>query len=130
MRTEIYDYIDGLSKTGFTLSSALPWTADGVALYQKNFKTIYVDMDNVTHDTVFATMNGLTFENETTTVRVYFTTDAKQLPSNYETLVSAIREARNIDTITGVTQRQSDVTRTFEADAMVTEIEFRFTKLI
>ena len=130
MRTEIYDYIDGLSKTGFTLSSALPWTADGVALYQKNFKTIYVDMDNVTHDTVFATMNGLTFENETTTVRVYFTTDAKQLPSNYETLVSAIREARNIDTITGVTQRQSDVTRTFEADSMVTEIEFRFTKLI
>lgn len=130
MRQEIFDYIDGLSKTGFTLSSALPWTSDGIPLYQKNFKTIYVDMDDVTHDTALATMNGLTFENETTTVRVYFTTDAKQLPNNYETLVSNIREARNIDTITGVTQRQSDVTRTFEADAMVTEIEFRFTKLI
>jgi hypothetical protein len=130
MRQEIYDYIDGLSKSGFTLSSALPWTSDGVALYQKNFKTIYVDMDDVTHDTTLSTLDGLTFENETTTVRVYFTTDAKQLPSNYETLVSAIREARNTTDITGVTQRQCDVIRTFEADAMVTEIEFRFTKLI
>ena len=130
MRTEIYDYIDGLSKGTFTLSAQLPWTQDGVALHLKNFKTIYVDMDDVTHDTILSTMDGLTFENETTTVRVYFTTDAKQLPTNYETLVAAIRNARDLTAITGVTQRQADVSRTFESDAMVTEIEFRFTKLI
>lgn len=129
MRTEIYNYIKALSLGTFKLSDERPFDASGVALYLKNMKSIYVDQQQTTHDTVVATLDGLTINAETTSVRVYFSTDAKQLPSNYASLVSSIKLARNTSTIRGVNRREVDVATSFDEDKMITEFEFRFTKL-
>jgi hypothetical protein len=129
MRQAIWDYIDAVSKGTFTLTNELPWDSSGSPLYLKNIKRIYVNTDQVTEELVYATLNGVCINNEITTVSAYFVCDAKQLPSNYETLVSAIRLAKNSTDITGVSRRECDVTTSFEADMLVTEFEFRFINI-
>lgn len=130
MRAELYDYIDGLSKGTFSLTNELPWSSSGQPLYMTNYKRIYIDRDQYTTEAVIAMMNGTTIDNEITTVRVYFTTDAKQLPSNYEALVALIRDGKDISSANDYFKRECDVSTTFETDSMVTEFEFRFTKII
>lgn len=129
MRQAIYDHIDSLTLGSFNLSSELPWSTGGTALYLKNIKRIYVDVDQITEDLSIATLNGCIINDETTTVRVFFACDAKQLPSNYETIVSGIRGAKNSTDITGVSRRECDVSTSFEEDIVVTEFEFRFIKI-
>jgi hypothetical protein len=130
MRQAIWDHIDGISKGTFTLTNELPWDSSGSPLYLKNVKRIYVNVDQVTEELVYATLNGVCINNEITTVSAYFACDAKQLPSNYETLVSGIRSAKNTTDISGVSRRECDVTTTFESDMLVTEFEFRFINVI
>ena len=130
MRTAIYNYIDGVSKGSFTLTNELPWDSSGQPLYLKNIKRIYVNTDQVQEELVYATLNGVCINNEITTVVATVCCDAKQLPSNYEALVTAIRGAKNTTDITGVSRRECDVTTRFEADLLVTEFEFRFINVI
>ena len=130
MRQAIWDHIDNLSKGTFTLTNELPWDSSGSPLYLKNVKRIYVNVDQVTEELLYATLNGVCINNEITTVSAYFACDAKQLPTNYETIVSGIRNAKSTADITGVTRRECDVTTTFEADMLVTEFEFRFINVI
>jgi len=129
MRTAIYDYIKGLSLGTFKLSDELPFDASGNPLYIKNMKTVYVDSAQTAHDNVIATLDGTIINSETTTVRAYFSTDAKQLPSNYSSLVTSIKASRATTDITGVNRREVDVSTRYEEDKMITEFEFRFAKL-
>ena len=130
MRQTILDIIRATSLGTFSVTDELPWLSSGVPLYVKNFKKIYVDQPQITTEERIATLNGCSINDETTSVRVYFTTDAKQLPNNYDSLVSTIRAGKDDSTITGYTRRECDVTTSFENDAMVTQFEFRFTKII
>ena len=129
MRQAIYDHIDSLTLGSFNLTNELPWSSAGTALYLKNPKRIYVDVDQITQDLSIAALNGLIINNEQTVIRVFFTCDAKQLPSNYETIVSNIRAGRNTTDITGVIRRECDVSTSFVEDMLVTEFEFRFTNI-
>lgn len=130
MRTEIYNYIKGLALGTFKLSDELPFDASGQPLYLKNKKCIYVDQPQTVHETLIYTLDSLDINAETTSVRVYVTTDAKQLPNNYSSLVASIKAGRQASTIQGVNRREVDVTTSYVEDAMLTEFEFRFTKLI
>ena len=130
MRQAIWDHIDALSKGTFSLTNELPWDSSGLPLYLKNVKRIYVNVDQVTEELLYATLNGVCINNEITTISAYFACDAKQLPTNYETIVSGIRNAKSTASITGVTRRECDVTTTVEADMLVTEFEFRFINVI
>jgi len=129
MRTAIYNYIKGLSLGTFKLSDELPFDASGNPLYIKNMKTVYVDNAQTVHDNVIATLDGTIINTETTSVRAYFSTDAKQLPSNYSSLVTSIKAGRSTTDITGVNRREVDVSTRYEEDKMITEFEFRFAKL-
>jgi hypothetical protein len=116
--------------TGFTLTQELPWDAGGTALYLKNFKRIYVDTEQVAQEPLIDVLNGAGVVNQITTVTVRITTDAKNPPSNYQTMVNTFKAARLDSAITGVTQRTTQVTTEFVSDAQVTEFEFSFTELI
>lgn len=130
MRTEVIEYLDANKVSGYTVTQELPWDSSGTPLYLKNFKRIYVDRDQVVQEPIIDVLNGTGVVNEITTVRVYVTTDAKTAPSNLDTLVSTIKNARMTSDITGVTQRATQVTSEFEGDALVTEFEISFRKLI
>ena len=129
MRQEIIDYCQSLSLGGFTVSTELPFSDSGVALYLKNVKSIYVDIPQFATEAIIRTLDAISISDEVTTVRLYFSADAKSLPANYEDLVSDLRSAKDITTITGYNRREVDVETDYTQDALVTEFTFRFTKL-
>lgn len=130
MRTEVIDYLDANKITGYTVTQELPWDSSGNPLYLKNYKRIYVDRDQVVQEPIIDVLNGTGVVNEITTVRVYVTTDAKTAPSNLDTLVSMITAARMTTDITGVTQRATQVSSEFIGDALVTQFDISFRKLV
>lgn len=128
MRQEVIDYCQSISLGSFTVSSEIPFDDSGTPLYLKNAKRIYVDLPQYATDRLVSALDGLTVSNELATVRVVFSADAKSLPANYETLVSDLRLAKDIE-LDGVYRREVDVKTDFEQDMLVTELELRFTKL-
>lgn len=129
MRQEILDYINTLALGGYLLSQELPWTDSGTPLYLKNPKKIYVDVPEFINESILRTLSGTSINNEQKIVRIYFASDAKQIPSNYDTIVDDLKLAKDITTIEGVSRRECNVTKTFENDLLVTELELRFTNL-
>jgi hypothetical protein len=130
MRTEILDYFKANKVSGYTLTQELPWDSSGDPLYLKNFKYIYVDSDQIAQEPLIDVLNGVGIVNQITTVRTFITTDAKNQPSNYATMVSTFQNARLDTDITGVTQRATQVSTEFIGDAQVTQFDFSFRELI
>ena len=130
MRTEILDYFRANKVSGYTLTQELPWDTQGNPLYLKNFKYIYVDSDQIAQEPLIDVLNGVGIVNQITTVRTFITTDAKNQPSNYATMVSTFQNARLDTDITGVTQRATQVSTEFIGDAQVTQFDFSFRQLI
>jgi hypothetical protein len=129
MRQQVIDFINTVSLGGFTLSREIPWDSDGSPLYIKNLKKIYVDAVQYANTPIVRALNGLSISNEVTSVTVYLACDAKQLPSNYDSLISDLKKAKDITTISGINNRECDVTTETQADMLITELEFRFTKI-
>jgi len=135
MRAEILSYLDSnFSETGFTVSTELPYDSSGTPLYLNNFKKIYVDRPQTLQEPLIDVLNhtssgGGGVVSETTTVTAYVVTDAKTLPTNYDTMVSSLKNAR-FATSSDKTQRTTTVATSFEGDALVTEFNFNFYKVI
>jgi len=130
MRTQILDYLATNKVTGFATTQELPWDSSGAPLYLKNFKRLYVDRDQVVQEPLIDTLDGNGLTNEITTVTVYVATDAKNAPSNLDTLVSTVKNARLSQGTPGVTQRATQVQSDFVGDAVVTQFEISFRQLI
>ena len=130
MRQQVLDYLNSNKVSGFTLTEELPWDNSGQPLYLKNFKRIYVDRDQVVQEPLIETLDDRGIVNEITTVTVFVTTDAKNVPSNLDTLVSTIKNARLDTEISGVTQRATQVESDFIGDAVVTQFDLSWRQLI
>ncbi len=129
MRQEVIDYLQSQNLGAFTIAGEVPWTETVTALYLKNLRKIYVDVDAFATDPLITTFTGLNINNETTIVRVYFANDAKQLPSNYDEVVSVIKSAKDINTTAGYVRREVNVSTSYDNDRLITEIELRYIKL-
>jgi hypothetical protein len=129
MRDEILDYLKGLKLKNFNISDELPFSNSGTAMYLKNLKRIYVDIEQVTGEPFILLFGDYNVDSEIHSVRLYFSTDAKQLPSDYSQMMSDIRLAKNITTSEKFFRKEITSSTTFENDLMITELEFRFTKL-
>jgi hypothetical protein len=132
MRTAILDYLKANKRylTPLIISESAPWEDNGVRISHHNKKHLYVDLDQVQQAASFDTLNYKGGIDETTIVRVYFVTDAKQIIPNFETIIQVIKDARLTTDITGVIQRTCQVTNAFVGDVIETEFEFSFRKLI
>jgi hypothetical protein len=131
IRSAIIAALGNLTLGTFVVSSELPWDAAGTPLYQKNFKTFYVDEPDSEETTLINTLcGGSALANKEITTSVWVLVDAKLKPSNYNSLVDAIQQIKDDSSITGVRSRECDVITTFEADALLTEFVFRFTELV
>lgn len=130
MRTEILEYCQGLNLGTVTVSTELPWTDNTVPLYLKNLKKVYIDVDNVEVEPFIQALNGLNIANEITSVRLYFACDAKVLLPNYDDIITTLKAVKDITTITGVQRRECVISTSTETDMLVTELEYRFTKLL
>lgn len=129
MRTELLDYIKALKLKNYNVSDELPFSNSGTVMYTKNVKRIYADLEQITSEPFLQLFGDYNIDSEVHSVRLYFTTDAKQLPSDYSTLVSQIRAAKNVPTAEKFFRREVTNSTSFENDLMITEFEFRFTKI-
>jgi hypothetical protein len=129
MRTEIIDYIQGLNLGTFTLSTELPYTESGEALYVKNPKRIYVDEEQIVSEPLIQTLNSSDVTDEEGSVTIYFSCDSKSLPANYDTVVTALKAIRNLSTVDNVFRRELDVSTGYDGDLLVTELVIRFNKI-
>lgn len=129
MRQEILDYINGLALGTFTVSSELPYDASGSPLYVQNVKKIYVDNEQTAVEPLVTALDGPVIDNEVTSVSIYFSADAKQLPANYNTLVADLKKAKNITTVPGIHRRELDVTTEYQSDLIINSMEIRFNKV-
>lgn len=130
MRQEILDYIGTLPLGSFSLTAELPWDNSGSPLFIKNPKRIYVASPDYATDPIIQTLNGLIINNDVISVKIYFSSDAKTQPPDYDTLLSDLRTTININPETIYSNRQTIISKSFENDMLVTEIELRFTKLL
>ena len=129
MRQEILNYVNGLSLGTFSVSSELPYDQSGTALYLSNPKKIYVGNEQTSTEPLVSALDGPVIDNEVTTVSIYFSADAKQLPANYDTLVTNLKAAKNITTVTGIHRRELDAVTEFQGDLLVNSMEIRFNKV-
>jgi hypothetical protein len=129
MRNDIVAYIKTLSLGTFTFSEELPRSETGQPLYIKNPKRIYVDIEQYGEDVLVQALDGLDVHTESTTVSVFFTADAKSLPTNYNTLVSNLKLGKNVNTTDGYNTRTVNVETEFEDDLLITRIDFTFSKI-
>ena len=130
MRSVVYNYIKALALKSVSLSAELPYQTNGTDLYLKNKKTVYVDVAQSSQDAVTDTFNGKGAVNEITTVSVYFVNDAKKVLSDYDNIVTQLKGARTATGTEEYIQKLCQVTVSYEEDAMVTQLEFSFRKLI
>ena len=129
MREDIITYVKTLALGGFSLSSELPSDASGMPLYLKNPKKLYVDLDQITEEPIVQTLGGFNLNNEATTVSLYFTADAKQLPANYQSMVNSLRLGKDIVPAQGYTNRTVNVQTEYEEDMLLTRIDYTFSKI-
>jgi hypothetical protein len=129
MRTEILNFLQSQSLGTFIVSREQPWSENGLPLYLKNLKRVYVSQASLDNVPLFPTLDGLDIPSEVTTVTVYLACDAKQTPPDLDQAINVVKQAKNISTIQGVNRRECSVTSTYDNDVLVTELEFRFTKL-
>jgi len=129
MRTEIIDYIQGLNLGTFTVSTELPYSESGEALYVKNPKRIYVDEEQIVSEPLIQTLNSSNVIDEEGSVTIYFSCDSKSLPANYEAVVTALKAIRNLSTVDNVFRRELEVSTGYDGDLLVTELVIRFNKI-
>lgn len=129
MRTELLAYIKGLKLKNFGVSDELPFSNSDRVMYLKNPKKIYVDLRQQTSEILIPVLGNHGVASEVHTISVFFTTDAKNLPSDYDAVVDLLRAGKNVSSSTNYFKREVDTKTSFESDLMVTELEFRFTKL-
>lgn len=130
MRQQVLDHIRSEDLGAFTVSDELPFVGSDQPLYLKNFKKIYVDRPQITLEPVVQLLNDPAIEVQTTTIRIYFTTDAKRLPANYQTVLDHIRNARNITLTGNYVRRDCTIESDYENDSLVTELQLSYTQIL
>ena len=130
MRQDIITYLKQLSLKNYSVSTELPFKANGTELFIKNVKKIYVDAEQIEQSAHIALLTDGDIDQVETTIRVYFTTDAKNLPADYSQVVSLIRAAK--ESIVVAKGFRKDATSTTELidDLMLTTVEFKFQALV
>lgn len=112
------------SYTGFKVSSELPFTASGNALYVKNKKTVYVDEQQDEKVQLYRTLDQGEVYQTDSIVNVYLSTDAKNQPSSTDNVVAAILDAKSV--ATNPQLAECSVDSEIEDDVITYTFEFNF----
>lgn len=129
MRAEVLAYLKTINLGSFSVSEEVPRDESGNPLYIKNPKKIYVDLVQHEQTPVLRTLDGSFVHSNQQTVSVIYSTDAKQLPANYDDLTNLIRAAEDIKPEQGFNDRNSDVSTEIVNDLLVTTVDLTYTKI-
>lgn len=126
MRQDILDYIRRLNLGTYKISAELPFNSADTPLYIKNPKTIYVDVAQIDSVPLITALNGLSIREQSTTVSVSFSSDAKQLPSNYESVIEQIQSARQLNPDNTFNRSEVALQTEYINDLLITVIDIKY----
>lgn len=113
-----------LANTNVSTSSELPFTSAGVALYDKNMKKLYLDVDKNNRTELFSTLDNNDVWQQEIIVNGYLTVDAKNQPTDIETVVDAVVNSRL--SVANCYLKECAVTNEYAEDRNTYTFEFRF----
>lgn len=128
MRSEILDLISQSLPEGFSVSERSPFEQNGIPLYRQNFKRVYVDQPQTDQDPLFQLLDGNSIFNETVTISAYVTTDAKTLPTNFDTAVNSLKAVSLVDSLSGYNQKTNSVSTEYNDDSITVRVDYVFVK--
>jgi len=115
------------SYTNFNVVSDLPYDASGQPLYQKNFKTVYIDEQEDSKVQLYRTLDqGEVFQTDVI-VNGYLTVDAKNQPSDIDNVITGILNAKNV--ITGTQLNEAFYETEIQDDFITYTFEYNFTNV-
>lgn len=131
MRSEILTYLTTqLKGKGVNVSTELPWFSGTEPLYNKNMKTLYIDEEETAQEVIIPVLPpSADVVEETTSVVAYLQVDAKNQPSNIDTIISIIKGAKDISTITSVGDRLVSVETEITSDKILYTITYSITRI-
>lgn len=115
-----------LAGSGIAVSSELPWSAGGEALYLKNMKKVYLDSDQEAVTEMFNCLNPQhdVMQREIT-VAGYLAVDAKNPPqTQIDTALAKLNLARGAVSNCFITEYA--ITNSTDDDKLVFEFTYRF----
>ena len=126
MRTELLAAITTAisTLTQFAVSQELPWEQNGNPLYIKNMKKIYVDRARQEETMLIPTLNGGEVFQDDFIAEVYVAVDAKNTPSQLDTLITKILSAKSTINVVNFGS-ESDYTVDKQEDVLIYTFEFR-----
>lgn len=113
-----------LAPHSVSVSSELPFTAAGVALYDKNMKKLYIDVDRNATTELIPTLDYNDVFQQEITVNGYLSVDAKNQPSDINTVIDHVFNSRL--SVANCYLRECEVTNEYAEDRNTYTFEFRF----
>jgi hypothetical protein len=113
-----------LSGSNVAVSSELPYTTGGEALYNKNMKKLYLDEDNISKTEMINCLDNNDVIETETTVTGFLSVDAKNQPGDIDTIVANIINSRN--SISSQVIRECEMTTENTDDVITYTFDFRF----
>jgi len=117
-----------LAGSNVSVSSELPFESGGDVLYSKNMKTLYVDEEQISQDTLYEVLDRSNFLTNTSTVNAYLQVDAKTQLTDINAIISSVLSAKSV--ITGTITSESDYDTEIDLDHIVYTFEYRFEKTV
>tara|TARA_R110000803_G_scaffold83934_1_gene150042 strand:+ start:1762 stop:2157 length:396 start_codon:yes stop_codon:yes gene_type:complete len=108
----------------FSVSSELPFNSAGEALYTKNMKTVYLDEDQQDVTQHIPVLSASKIMQTQTTVNGYLVTDAKNQPSDIDTVIANVLVARTA--ISNIIDTSSSVETEIDDDRITYTFEYNF----
>lgn len=116
-----------LTGTSCGVSSELPWNSGDTPLYVKNMKKFYLSEAEQDITTLHNTFDLNDVYQTETTLTGYLSVDAKNQPSDINSIVSAVINSRL--SVASNFIRECDVTSAIDNDRVNYEFNFRFVKV-
>ena len=91
-------------------------------------KTLYVDEEQISQDTLYAVLDRNNFNTNTSTLNAFVTLDAKTQLSDINSIISNILNAKSV--ITNTITSESDYETEIVMDKITYTFEFRFEKTV
>jgi hypothetical protein len=129
MRTELLSAIVTAvsTLTQFAVSQELPWEQNGLPLFRKNMKKIYVDRTQQEETTLIPVLDGNDVFQDDLITQVYVAVDAKNTPTQLDALISKILATKSTISVVNF-GLESDYTVDKQEDVLIYTFEFRLNQ--
>lgn len=116
-----------IGSTNFKVSSELPWNSGDQPLNEKNKRVVYFSAEDVTKTQLYRTLDQGDVYSTETVVTAIFSVDAKNLPTDTQTVLDALLAA--VDVVDSPQSAEVISEQEIEDDIITYSVEYNFVTI-